>query len=677
MVPSDHTPEEMPGLPEPLPELRPESGDASKPTGKVDGAQDAGRDETQVAGEEDRPPQASHRPTSRPKTQVTVRPTNAAPMFGELADDTLDVDDRDDAAELEPEDTGTEPLTETMTETPSASASLYPGQFQGVRAPGWDQSGIRSQADLKSHTSERHRPASAPELEPSSVPSLTALPKAMPGKAAELPVRPTPVPASATSKIPRKGHSAVDAAAKELARAALAAEIEKEEKEAMRHYQIEEGEIPPSPEVAKRFDVILQLGKGGMGVVYLCRDPRGKGKVVAVKDIRTELKPGMKVEQRVEHEAMLLKELDHPGIVKVYDFLKFPRGSAIVMEYIDGLPLDHEIGAGRRITWDFGVRILKNIGAALGYAHSHGVIHRDIKPDNILYSERHNLLKLVDFGLARIYGEPMDVHLTRTGMVVGTPHYMSPEQVSGKQLDQRSDVYSFGATLFYLMTGQRHVEGSNVMDILEQQRSREIVPPSHLQRDIPAWVSYLVGKMMEIKLDDRYGSMQAVLDDVVRAEADAEAFLANPTLGPVKRYGPLPLVLPGGDHAPTSGMSATPPTSQEEVFDLQQEVASGDVPATGREKSTDRVRPKRKRQTDAAARGVLDLLHEEDEAGLAQVSGLLKQISARMDEAEKQRVSPGMLMLIVLLSTLIVVLLVVGGLLLAAREGYLARLLNL
>ncbi|MCL4732069.1 MAG: protein kinase, partial [Planctomycetes bacterium] len=401
MPPSDPTPQEMPGLGAPLPELRPES--AELPV-----APSAQPDSTTL-------PLA-------PKAAMPLVPTRELP-FPDPVTDALDADDAtatEGATELEPEATSaTEPLTESAT---PASASIYPGQSATVRAPGWDHSAARTSAELRGRDSDRQRPVSAPELQPASAPSLTALP-----------VRKTEEPSAATPPPPtagppsRRTHSIVDEAARELARAALAAEIEREEKKALRHYQIEEGEIPPSPEVAKRFDVILQLGKGGMGVVYLCRDPRGKGKVIAVKDIRTELKPGMKVEQRVEHEAKLLKELNHPGIVKVYDFLKFPRGSAIVMEYIDGLPLDHEIGAGRRITWEFGVRVLKDIGAALGYAHERGVIHRDIKPDNILFSERHNVMKLVDFGLARMYGEPVDIHLTRTGMVVGTPHYMSPE----------------------------------------------------------------------------------------------------------------------------------------------------------------------------------------------------------------------------------------------------------
>lgn len=704
---ADPTPEEMPGLAEPLPELRPESGEApATPTTTTSpaalGDAELQQPETAVADagavpevaakvvEETPAPGILPHPATRtmfPTREVALPPADLpAPALPDPAGDTLDADEATaigGATELEPEDaTGTEALTETPGQ---GASSVYPGQLSGVRAPGWDHSGTRNQAEVRARESNRHRPQSAPELQPSSVPNLTAMPKQGGDRAGQA----TPPPPTAAQPPMRKTHSIVEEAAKELARAALAAEIEKEEKRAMHGYTPEEGEIPPSPEVAKRFDVILQLGKGGMGVVYLCRDPRGKGKVIAVKDIRTELKPGMKVEQRVEHEAKLLKELDHPGIVKVYDFLKFPRGSAIVMEFIDGLPLDHEIGAGRRITWDFGVRVLKEIGAALGYAHSRGVIHRDIKPDNILYSERHNVMKLVDFGLARIYGEPMDVHLTRTGMVVGTPHYMSPEQVSGKQLDQRSDVYSFGATLYYLMTGQRHVEGSNVMDILEQQRSREITPPSWVQRDIPAWVSYVIGKMMEIKLDDRYQSMAAVLAEVEQAEKDPEAFLASPPRGPVKRYGNRPLIqAAAAETTPVSGLAqAANAENGEEVYHLDQTdqpppalpAASPQAPETP-ERQTDRVKPKKERRTDAAARGVLELLHQSDEdqaVSLAQVSGLLKQISARLDESEKRQMSPGVLMLVVLLSTLAVVLLVVGGLLLAAREGFLARLLNL
>ncbi|MCB9932509.1 MAG: protein kinase [Planctomycetes bacterium] len=578
---------------------------------------------------------------------------------------------KSDATVLEPEDIEDLTNVESPTES-STGGSLYPGKLPAVRAPGWDQSGAINveELDERRATPRPHRPESAPELEPASAPSLAAFHEPPQVDDDDVPAM-TPVDETQPGTKIRRQLTAVDQAAKELARAALQAEIEKEEKRALQHYEPEEGEIPPSPEVAKRFDVILQLGKGGMAVVYLCRDPRRGGKVLAVKDIRAEMKPGMKVEQRVEHEAMLLKELDHPGIVKVYDFLKFPRGSAIVMEFIDGLPLDHEIGAGRRITWDFGVRILREIGAALGYAHQHGVIHRDIKPDNILYSERHSIMKLVDFGLARIFGDQTEVHMTRTGMVVGTPHYMSPEQVSGKNLDQRSDVYSFGATLYYLLTGQRHVEGSNVMDILEQQRSKDILPPSHLRRDIPGWLSYIVGKMMEIKPDDRYQSMAEVLQDLDRAEQDPENFVRENPRGPVKRYA-------GVELAPfppeTDNYTGGPPSSHEVPERWPSSQAPEAAERTTRMSAGRHTARTHESSQQAELRQELPSLDEE--ASPAQISAMLREISGRLEKAEKRQVGPGLLVLIVLLSVLIVMLLIAGGLLLAQREGYLQQFLG-
>ncbi|MBZ0136700.1 MAG: serine/threonine protein kinase [Planctomycetes bacterium] len=564
----------------------------------------------------------------------------------------------DDATELQPE--SSTDLT-ADTQTGNSNASLYPGKLPEVRAPGWEQSGMIERGDLGRREVERPgKPESAPELEPASAPSLAAFSEDAIRHSEDAPPM-TPIDEPAVQKGTRRHYTAVDQAAKELARAALQAEIEKEEKQALRGYEPEEGEIPPSPEVAKRFDVILQLGKGGMAVVYLCRDPRRSGKVFAVKDIRAEMKPGMKVEQRVEHEAMLLKELDHPGIVKVFDFLKFQRGSAIVMEYIDGLPLDHEIGAGRRIHWDFGARILQEIGRALEYAHRYGVIHRDIKPDNILWSERHNVMKLVDFGLARMYGDPTEIHMTRTGMVVGTPHYMSPEQVSGKVLDGRSDIYSFGATLYYLLTGQRHVEGTNVMDILEQQRSKDILPPSHTRHDIPAWLSYIVGKMMEIKPDDRYQSMTEVLEDLELARANPDTFVQDNPRGRVKRYG-------GKELAPFAAESDAYATEPSGGWPSSQSPAAGDRTTnkvSARHRKTTRHHTPSSSQVSAALPEVTAL---DENVTSAQMSAMLRQISTRLEESEKRQVGPGVLVLIVLLSVLIVMLLIAGGLLLAMRD---------
>jgi serine/threonine protein kinase len=469
---------------------------------------------------------------------------------------------------------------------------------------------------------------------------------------------------------------------------------------ALANLNLDEEEIPPSPEIAKRFDVVLQLGKGGMAVVYLCRDPRQKGKIVAVKDIRTELKPGMRMAERVEHEVMLLKELDHPRIVKVYDLLKFPRGSAIIMEYIDGLPLDHEIGAGRRITWDFGVRILREIGEALAYAHSRGVIHRDLKPDNILYSERHNMMKLVDFGLARLYGEEVDVSMTRTGMVVGTPHYMSPEQVSGKQLDQRSDVYSFGATLYYLITGQRHVEGSNIMDILEQQRSGNIMPPSYINRDMPEWLAYIIGKMMEIKADDRYQSMSEVLEDLRAAEADPINFVKNNRRGPVKRYGGRPLMpyevepdVAAGDQdgerkqkARTSRLQDEPMPNPAALFAPAPAPlgapAMQPIPeaASAAERPTNRVSERIEESLPALDSNQGMPAPPLAVAQLVEISELLRGVSKRIqrteEKVEKQGMSALTLFLVVMLSSLVSASMIVGLFLYLHRTGQLDQFLN-
>lgn len=512
--------------------------------------------------------------------------------------------------------------------------------------------------------SDRDNPAElAPDhAYPASDASDTALPPTETAPLTELqPEHLTPAPPSGTTHTPpplqdnsedtsvpppqddttirqRSEFKAVDDAAKELARAALQAEIEREEKKALEGYEAEEGEIPPSPEVARRFDVILQIGKGGMAVVYLCRDPRNQGRIVAVKDIRAEFKPGMRVEERVEHEVNLLMSLNHEGIVKVFDFMKFPRGSAIVMEYIDGLPLDHEIGGGRRISPEFGVRVLHEIGKALEYAHARGVIHRDIKPDNILYSERQRVMKLVDFGLARLYGEDKHASMTRTGMVVGTPHYMSPEQVSGKALDQRSDIYSLGATLYYLLTGKRHVEGSNIMDILEQQRSRPILPPSHIRSDIPAWLSYVVGRMMEIRPEDRYGSIREVLNDLATASQSPSQFLQAANQRLVKRYGGKPLAL--------SGQYSTG-------------VAESDDPAS-------MENPARYSDSAPVIQASNYALPAED---LDEIKNLIVGMSARLDRAEENSIAPKTLYIMVLLAVLVAVVATIVTVTALAKSG--------
>lgn len=560
---------------------------------------------------------------------------------------------------LQPDETST-PLS-PVPPPQETGASIYPGKLD-MRAPGWENSSGRDRAELQSRKQE-----SPPSLEPASIPSLKSIPdeidKALISSEDFLEQSITD---AGQTKVTAKHYNAVDAAAKELARAALAAEIEREEKSAMKDYEPEEGEIPPSPEVARRFDVILQLGKGGMAVVYLCRDPRQGGKIVAVKDIRAEMKPGMRVEERVESEVKLLKSLDHQGIVKVFDLLKFNRGSAIVMEYVDGLPLDHELGAGRRVTWDFGALVLHDIGKALQYAHDKGVIHRDLKPDNILYSERHGLMKLVDFGLAQLYGDDKEVQMTRTGMVVGTPHYMSPEQVSGKQLDQRSDVYSFGATIYYLITGERHVEGSNIIDILEQQRSKDIDPPSAINPGIPGWLSYIIGKMMEIKPDDRYQSMSDMLQDLHAAGRNPEIFMEKPRLGPVKRYAGADLDQYHGDSDYYAG-----------YLENMGENTGSRAERRPTTKHQPSGRHTTKKHVPKPSSRVSVIVPAIDIHSIEELATLVRQVSSRLEKAEDKQVSAGQLVTIVLLCVLVVVLLVTGGLMFAAREGHLNKILGL
>jgi len=217
------------------------------------------------------------------------------------------------------------------------------------------------------------------------------------------------------------------------------------------------GFIPPDPsELAAHFpdlEIGELLGKGGMGAVYKAQQQR-LDRVVAVKILPPEVSRDPTFAERFTREARTLARLNHPNIVQVYDFGQAGQFFYFVMEYVDGLNLRQMIDAGNLQSQE-ALAIVPNICGALQFAHDAGVVHRDIKPENILI-DQHGRVKIADFGLAMLLDrEPADVTLTGANQVMGTPHYMAPEQMRGSHtIDHRADIYSLGVVFYELLTGE-------------------------------------------------------------------------------------------------------------------------------------------------------------------------------------------------------------------------------
>ena len=250
-----------------------------------------------------------------------------------------------------------------------------------------------------------------------------------------------------------------------------------------------------------RYEVIGELGQGAMGVVYKARDPL-IDRVVAIKTINL----GLALDEKDEYEGRFYQEakaagrLNHPNIVTIYDVGKSGDVAYIAMEFLEGQELRDIMNERGILPVEQVLDVVAQVALGLAYAHEHGIVHRDVKPSNIMLV-RDGHVKITDFGIARMASAAIR---TQTGMVLGSPKYMSPEQVMGKDIDQRSDIFSLGVMLYELLTGQAPFDGENVNAIMYQTLNLAPAPPSSLNPSVPEMVNFIVAKALTKGLDDRY-----------------------------------------------------------------------------------------------------------------------------------------------------------------------------
>ncbi len=211
----------------------------------------------------------------------------------------------------------------------------------------------------------------------------------------------------------------------------------------------------PGTVLAERYTLEREVGRGGMATVYLARDSR-HSRSVAVKILRPEIAAWLGHE-RFLREIQIAAGLTHPHILPLYDSGEAGGLLYYVMPYVDGESLRDRIGREGRLPHEDARRIAREVADALSYAHSHNVVHRDIKPGNILLEGRHAVV--ADFGIARALSQAVGDEITTSGLVIGTPMYMSPEQISGSQIDGRSDIYSLGCVLHEMVLGEPPFKG--------------------------------------------------------------------------------------------------------------------------------------------------------------------------------------------------------------------------
>jgi len=260
-----------------------------------------------------------------------------------------------------------------------------------------------------------------------------------------------------------------------------------------------------------RYQISGMVGKGAMGYVFKAYDPK-LDRIVALKTLQwdskvSELKKDHYYKRFIQ-EAKITGRLRHPGIVMFYDFGEENNIPYITMEFITGNDLDKMI-KDKSLSIDDIKKITTETLEALSYAHAQGIVHRDLKPGNIMISTK-NEVKIADFGIAHVD----DSDLTKTGSVVGSPNYMSPEQVKGRKIDNRSDLFSFGITLYYMLTGKKPFSGSNISETIHNVIEVNPKPPSILNDKIPEGWDYIVEKLLEKDREVRYQNCQEVINDI-------------------------------------------------------------------------------------------------------------------------------------------------------------------
>ena len=291
--------------------------------------------------------------------------------------------------------------------------------------------------------------------------------------------------------------------------------------------------LQPGTVLGGRYEILEMLGEGGMGAVYKARDT-AVDRLIALKLIRPDLAGNPAILQRFKQELVLARQVTHRNVVRIYDLGEADGLTFITMEYLDGKDLRSLLRAQGKFPVPEAISITEQILGGLQAAHAEGVIHRDLKPGNIMRDPQGRIV-VMDFGLARTMGSD---GLTQTGMMVGTMEYMSPEQAQAQPVDVRSDLYTVGLILYELLSGNTPFKADSALASLLKRTQERAVPVSEVERSVPSVLSAIVSKCLERGPADRYQSAQQLLDDLAafQGRSPGGASVVSATLKP-KRSG--------------------------------------------------------------------------------------------------------------------------------------------
>ncbi|HFI0480142.1 Stk1 family PASTA domain-containing Ser/Thr kinase [Streptococcus suis] len=264
---------------------------------------------------------------------------------------------------------------------------------------------------------------------------------------------------------------------------------------------------------AGRYRIVRQIGRGGMADVYLARDLILDGEEVAVKVLRTNYQTDQIAIQRFQREARAMAELDHPNIVRISDIGEEDGQQYLAMEYVNGLDLKRYIKENAPLSNDVAVRIMGQILLAMRMAHTRGIVHRDLKPQNVILTSN-GIAKVTDFGIAVAFAE---TSLTQTNSMLGSVHYLSPEQARGSKATIQSDIYAMGIILFEMLTGRIPYDGDSAVTIALQHFQKPIPSVREENANVPQALENVVLKATAKKLNERYKSVAEMYADLASA----------------------------------------------------------------------------------------------------------------------------------------------------------------
>lgn len=300
--------------------------------------------------------------------------------------------------------------------------------------------------------------------------------------------------------------------------------------------------MEPGDVIGDRYELRDPVGRGGMATIYQATDHR-MGRIVAIKLLREVYSSDPKFVTRFQREARAASMLQHPNIVQVFDFGQSAGNYYIVMEFVEGTDLRHVIKREGPLQTERAAEIAHDVALGLGLAHRRGIVHRDVKPQNILINTE-GLVKLTDFGIASVYKEADAERLTTTGMTLGTVQYYAPEQAQGEVVSPAADVYALGIVLYEMLTGRTPFDGDTPVAVAMKHIQELPEPPTHFNPRIPPTIERIIMRCLEKDPRDRYRDGDAVaytIEQALQAPGAGSARRTASAPGGRQPYGPLSL----------------------------------------------------------------------------------------------------------------------------------------